>query len=133
MYVCKQCHKCFEPSRKDAKYCSQTCGNNFRAAKFRKTTGQTQEFKDRINKNRSSPRERYLTQKHRAKNRGIKFVISFEDWWELWKPHWHLRKKAGMVMCRIGDSGAYEVGNVRIDTHGSNVREWQNIRRNQNG
>lgn len=130
--ICKQCKLLFTPKRKDAQYCSQACGNNFRAAKFRKGTGQTQQFKERTNEYRSSPKERYLQHKHTALHRGIGFNISFEDWWKLWKPHWGERKKGGMMMCRLGDFGDYEIGNVRIDTCANNNKEWQDIRRNQN-
>jgi hypothetical protein len=53
-----------------------------------------------------------------AKRRGIEFKFTFEEWWEIWRPHFHNRgrNKGQFVMCRTMDKGAYEVGNVRIDT-----------------
>lgn len=59
-----------------------------------------------------------------AKFRGIEFKFTFDEWWEIWKPHFHNRgvHKGQFVMCRTMDNGAYEVGNVRIDTPAGNAR-----------
>jgi hypothetical protein len=133
MAICKYCEVEFVPKRSTSQYCKQSCGNNFRARKFRASTGQTKEFKDRTNKYRSSPKERYLVQRNQAKNRGIDFNLTFDEWWKLWEPYWAERGKGKLVMCRTLDCGPYEVGNVRIDTHQSNMQEWQDIRRSQNG
>jgi hypothetical protein len=125
MKICKYCGDEFTPKRSSGQYCKSSCGNNFRAEKFRANTGQTQEFKDRTNEYRSSPKERYLAQKNQAKARGIGFEISFEDWWALWEGRWEERGKAKVMMCRLGDTGPYKVGNVRIDTHENNMKEWR--------
>lgn len=60
-----------------------------------------------------------------AKERGIPFRMSFEDWWEMWEPHYEKRgtRQGQMCMCRHLDQGAYEVGNVRIDLNKSNHQE----------
>lgn len=58
----------------------------------------------------------YSQHKANAKNRGIEFKLSFDEWWSLWKPHYHNRGRnlGNFVMCRNMDKGAYEVGNVTI-------------------
>lgn len=67
--------------------------------------------------------EKYTDHKHRAKQSGVEFKLTYEEWWEIWEPHWEGRGLGGLVMCRYGDNGAYEVGNVRIDTQANNNRE----------
>ena len=129
MKTCKYCYGPFVPARKDTQYCTQACGNSYRAKKFRAKTGQTQEFKDRINEFRTGPKQRYVAQKATSKLRGVEFKLSFEEWWKIWEPHWEGRGVGKLVMCRLGDSGPYEVGNVRIDTHQSNMQEWNDIKR----
>lgn len=60
----------------------------------------------------------YSCHKSNAKQRGIEFKLSFDEWWGIWKPHYHNRGKnvGQFCMCRTMDKGAYEIGNVRIDT-----------------
>jgi hypothetical protein len=60
----------------------------------------------------------YACHKGNAKQRGIEFKLSFDEWWSIWKPHYHNRGKnvGQFVMCRKMDKGAYEVGNVTIGT-----------------
>ena len=67
----------------------------------------------------------YLQHKATAKQRGIGFLLTEMEWWNLWAPHYHERglRKGQKVMCRTGDSGPYELGNVRIDLFVNNVRE----------
>lgn len=69
-------------------------------------------------------RQKFLTHRSHAKQRGIEFKMTFEEWWEIWKPHWHNRgtRVGQFMMCRTMDKGAYEVGNVRIDTPKGNAR-----------
>jgi hypothetical protein len=76
---------------------------------------------------RSSPRDRFAQHKARAKRRGIPFSLSFEQWWEMWEPHWEKRGQGAfqMCMCRRHDQGGYEVGNVRIATNRENNHEAQ--------
>jgi len=66
----------------------------------------------------------YHSHKGGAKRRGIEFKLTFEEWWDIWKPHFHNRgrNKGQFAMCRTMDKGAYEVGNVRIDTVEGNGR-----------
>lgn len=75
----------------------------------------------------------YMQQVRGAEARGIDFRLSFEEWWELWEPHYEKRgsKKGQMCMCRLHDKGAYEVGNVRIDYLKANIAEAGMLRRSE--
>ena len=72
-------------------------------------------------------RQAYIWHKSRAKNRGVPFRLTFDQWWKIWldSGHWsdRGRHKDQYDMARRGDMGAYEVGNVYITTHSENVRE----------
>lgn len=76
---------------------------------------------------RRTPRGGYARHKESAKRRGVPFLLTFEQWWAIWEASgkWNLRGcKAGKyVMCRKEDKGAYEAGNVYIDSWLSNTRE----------
>jgi hypothetical protein len=55
-----------------------------------------------------------------AKTRGIPFLLTFEEWWQIWQDSGHWEERGNLsgqyVMCRNADQGPYAVGNVRIDT-----------------
>jgi hypothetical protein len=72
-------------------------------------------------------KRKYHAHKGVAKQRGIDFNISFDDWLNIWltSNHWHERGvgKTKYVMSRVNDIGAYEVGNVLIQLHGKNVSD----------
>ena len=72
-------------------------------------------------------RRAYINQKARAKNRGIPFRLTFDQWWKVWLDSGYLpergRRKDKYNMARYGDVGAYEIGNVYITTHSENVHE----------
>jgi hypothetical protein len=67
---------------------------------------------------RNSPRYKYGAHRRSAKERGIPFLITFEDWDTIWQlsGKWEQRgnRKGQYVMSRPGDKGAYEMGNVVI-------------------
>jgi hypothetical protein len=68
-------------------------------------------------------KDRFYTQRwHAEKSRGIDWHLSYEQWLEVWGDliHQRGRGKGKMHMCRIGDQGAYEMGNVFIGTHEQN-------------
>lgn len=71
-----------------------------------------------------TPTGAWHSQRRNAIRRGIEWNISLWDWWTAWQKSgkWEQRgKKAGdYVMCRFGDVGAYEVGNVYIATASHN-------------
>lgn len=79
-------------------------------------------------KYRASPRGRYQQHKFHAKHRGVPFELTFSQWLEIWDESGHFDERgnhtgSGYVMRRIGDKGAYAVGNVYIGTHSDNIAE----------
>ena len=79
-----------------------------------------------LNKLKGTPYGGFLQHKSNAKTRGISFNLSYEEWLDIWeksdKLHLRGRGKGKYCMCRIGDLGAYEVGNVFIDLCTYNTR-----------
>lgn len=73
-----------------------------------------------------SDRRQFSMQKARAKQRGIEFKLTFDEWLGWWKAtgHYHERgkNKGKYVMARKGDSGAYELGNIECITHSRNCK-----------
>ena len=62
------------------------------------------------------------------------FHFTREEFYDLWVPYWHRRKKERLAMCRIGDKGDYRPGNVRIMPAAANTKEQrvlagQNVRK----
>ena len=70
---------------------------------------------------------KYGKQKHRARQRGIEFNISFEDWMKVWldSGHWNQRGKGKgkYNMSRINDVGPYTYENVFIQSHEGNASD----------
>jgi len=66
----------------------------------------------------ATPLRAYQHQKFAAEvKRGIEWKLTLMQWWEIWceSGHWEDRGLGrGYMMCRIGDVGAYEIGNVFI-------------------
>lgn len=77
------------------------------------------------------PVKAYRQHAVRAGRRGIEFNLTFSQWWALWEPHYAARgtNTGQMCMCRTGDKGAYEIGNVRIDTVNSNRQEATQVQK----
>lgn len=76
-----------------------------------------------------SDKGKYSSHKARAKRMGIPFKLSFDDWLNVWKDsgHYEERGPLGYVMCRTGDEGAYEIGNVYIAHASENKKDaWYN-------
>lgn len=76
----------------------------------------------------SKYRTAYRYQKSCAKNhRGIPWNITFIEWLTVWHTSGflHLRGKVRgcYQMSRVGDRGAYEVGNVFIQSQGDNIAD----------
>lgn len=83
---------------------------------------------------RASPKGKYVVHKKNAKRRGVVFLLTFDQWWDIWRSsgYWDLRgcKPGQYVMCRLGDEGAYEVGNVYIGAFYTNFLDgMKNMRR----
>jgi hypothetical protein len=76
---------------------------------------------------RSSPRHRFIQQRAGANRRGIPWRLTFGQWWRIWQEsgHWEERgcERGQYCMCRPGDQGAYELGNVIIALHSANSSE----------
>jgi len=64
-----------------------------------------------------------------AKRRGIPFLLTFEDWLDIWTKSGRLEKRGHgrgrYVMARFGDRGGYEVGNVEIILFEENARAYR--------
>jgi hypothetical protein len=73
-------------------------------------------------------RAAFKSQRSSATKRGIRFLLSFDEWWKIWQASgkWEQRGRlAGQyVMARFGDSGPYAANNVRICTKGENYDEY---------
>ena len=62
---------------------------------------------------------------------GPQIKMSLEEYWQKWKPYWHLRQNGPntlpygetMVMGRLEDKGDYTVENCRVITHRENTLE----------
>ena len=65
--------------------------------------------------------------KSNAIRRNIPFLLTFEQWLEIWKQSGHLhergRHRGQYVMSRFGDTGPYSIDNIRIITVGENHAE----------
>ena len=56
--------------------------------------------------------------------RKLVWSLTLEEWWTLWERsgHWNERGVGrGYMMCRVGDQGGYEVGNVFIGEGAENM------------
>lgn len=74
-----------------------------------------------------TPLRRFKYQRIHARQRGVEWLLTFEQWFAIWTEsgHWHERGRTRgcYVMGRHGDVGPYAVGNVSIITTEQNVRE----------
>jgi len=72
-------------------------------------------------------RRRYNAHKASAAQRNIEFKLSLEEWWTWWNTddRWSNRGRGSTqyVMARHGDTGAYELGNIKCITSRENVLE----------
>ena len=80
-------------------------------------------------KNKGVPWRKFKHHQGSAKQRGIPFLLTFEDWCGIWfaSGHWEERgrRRGQYVMARFMDRGAYERGNVRICSVGENTEEMR--------
>jgi hypothetical protein len=62
--------------------------------------------------------EAYASQRDTSTRRGIQFLLTLEEWVNIWESSGKLpqrgRKKGQYCMARFGDVGPYAVGNVKI-------------------
>jgi hypothetical protein len=77
-------------------------------------------------RNRSTLIGKYKMQQRNATERGIPFLLTYEEWLKIWNDSGKLEQRGRgankFCMCRVGDLGSYEVGNVFIGTGRENVR-----------
>lgn len=77
--------------------------------------------------------QKYRLQKKNARDRGIEFLLTYNDWLQIWIQSGKLehrgRHKGNYVMCRKKDSGPYAVGNVFIATTSENIKYSHDSRR----
>lgn len=80
-----------------------------------------------------TPRGQYQRHRQNAKDRGIEFLLTFDEWWHIWMQSgfWEIRgnRPGRCNMMRYGDCGPYAVGNVHIGTHRANVIERNILQR----
>lgn len=71
-----------------------------------------------------SPKGRYLRQKVHARERGISFLLTFDQWWAIWAPQWEKRGKDQDQLCmaRFNDIGPYAIDNVAIVPFADNLQ-----------
>ena len=69
----------------------------------------------------------FRAHRHGAKARGIKFLLTFEEWLTIWNNSGHLHERGQhrgqYCMARYGDRGPYAIGNVKIILTAANTRE----------
>jgi hypothetical protein len=70
-----------------------------------------------------STRKKYSAHKGSAKQRGIPFLLTFEQWWQIWQESGHWEERGRYQMTRPKDEGPYAVGNVKIATGAQNWEE----------
>lgn len=113
---CETCGKEYQKVKPWQKFCCKKC----------KDVGfdtRNPEARSKYNKKSSTkPNFKYHVHKNGAKRRGIGFLLTFEEWWEIWEPFWEQRgkEKHSLVMCRYGDTGPYAKDNVYLDTYSNN-------------
>lgn len=69
----------------------------------------------------------FYVHRHNAKKRGVAFEMTRDEWMQIWTDSGHLSERGPCngqyVMARLGDKGAYAVGNVEIKTAEENRKE----------
>lgn len=72
-------------------------------------------------------KQQFWNHQQRAKRKGINFLLTFEQWLQIWldSGHYHEKgtKRGQYVMSRFNDVGPYSIDNVKIQTVGQNTKE----------
>jgi hypothetical protein len=83
---------------------------------------------------KSTPRESFIDQRSRAKQRGIAWEFSYEQWLSVWEAsgHWNDRGRGvdRYCMSRKGDVGPYSIDNVVIAPFCQNSSDHPNKKKN---
>jgi hypothetical protein len=73
----------------------------------------------------ASPKGQYSKHRSNAHSRGVEFLLTFDQWWNIWQKSGHWKKRGNRsgryVMARHNDEGPYRVGNVAIELFNANV------------
>ena len=82
---------------------------------------------ERQRQRRKLPHNKYGDQKQAAKQRGIQWLFTFQEWFEMWyfSGKWRERGcgRGQYCMMRNADAGPYSVDNVTIGLADDNKRE----------
>lgn len=78
-------------------------------------------------------KRKFASQKNGAKNRGIEWKLTFDEWVEWWGDDIHLRGQGAckLQMQRYGDTGAYEIGNIKKGYPRDNSATYSRVYRNR--
>jgi len=69
-------------------------------------------------------RKKYNAHKGRAKQDGIPFLLTFDEWWSIWQASGHFGDTRWMwMMTRHNDEGGYVLGNVKIASAAENAAD----------
>ena len=73
---------------------------------------------------------KYNAQRMHSKERGIEFNLSFDEWVWFWNGNIDKRGTYAdqLCMCRKDDKGAYEIGNIYLDTNSNNSKLMHKLR-----
>lgn len=95
------------------------------------------EARAKQNAYQSSPWGRYVAHRANATRREIPFLLTFDEWLAVWRESGHFDERGNggdrYAMCRYGDAGAYEVGNVYIATNRQNIMDGVRNRKKRHG
>ena len=74
---------------------------------------------------------RFRQQKRNAGKRGVRWELTFRQWWEAWQASgfWEERGRPGYCMARKGDKGPYAVGNIYFCTIRQNFEDGRIFRK----
>lgn len=79
-----------------------------------------------------SPRDKFRAQRGKAKQRGIDWQLTFEEWLGIWEKSGKFelrgRQSGNYVMARFGDVGPYSVDNVFVEESGKNISDAYNYK-----
>lgn len=107
------------PDKRAARSANRAKENALKRARYAKRRQEEAE-KRALYRSANLTKVAYSRHKSQAKQRGIPFLLTFEEWATLWleSEKWEQRgrRKGQYVMARFGDMGPYEVGNVHICT-----------------
>jgi hypothetical protein len=76
-------------------------------------------------------KRKYNEHKRSAKQRGIPFLLTYDEWLAIWQASGHFdergKRRGNYCMARFGDAGPYSVDNVRIITMVENAAERSRV------